>query len=162
LTFIICHLAALGIRAQPSKGAQTDFTNGLNSAILRYVTADDDEPTTPQVTLSLALNESSLIPLGDDPLGSDLAAPGTAEQGGADDVFNIAITFDGANFAINGVTFQSPSVPVLLQILSGAQDPNSLLPSGSVFNINRGDVVEVTVPGGTAGAPVSIYCYFVV
>jgi hypothetical protein len=109
------------------------------------------------VTLSLALDESALVPLGDDPLGSDLTAPGTAEQGGADQVFNIAITFNGANFAINGEIFQSPSVPVLLQILSGAQDANSLLPSGSVFNINRGDVVEVTIPGGTAGAPVSVF-----
>ena len=128
------------------------FANGLNTAILRYVGADDAEPTTDPATAPTsvsAFSEPAFVPL-----GTDLAAPGTAVAGGADKVWNLAITFSGGTFSINGVPFANPDVPVLLQLLSGAQTASSLLPSGSIYDISLGDVVELTIPGGTVGAPV--------
>lgn len=56
--------------------------------------------------------------------------------------------FPAGNFAVNGATFKPPSVPVLLQILSGAQDVASLLPSGSVYSLPRNKVIEISIPGG--------------
>jgi iron transport multicopper oxidase len=44
-------------------------------------------------------------------------------------------------------------VPVLLQILSGAQSATDLLPTGSVFTLPANSVVELSIPGGTPGAP---------
>jgi iron transport multicopper oxidase len=50
-------------------------------------------------------------------------------------------------YTINGATFKPPSLPVLLQILSRSQDPTNLLPSGSVIPLERGKVVEISLPG---------------
>jgi iron transport multicopper oxidase len=101
------------------------------------------------------LQESALVPL-----VHSLVVPGQPFPGGADKVFNLAITISAGNFAINGVPFVNPSVPVLLQILSGAQTPSSLLPAGSIYSISPGDVVELTIPGGTPGAPVRYFSLF--
>lgn len=49
---------------------------------------------------------------------------------------------------MNGVSFVPPTTPVLLQILSGAEDAQSLLPSGSVFPLPRNSVIQVSIPGG--------------
>jgi len=46
---------------------------------------------------------------------------------------------------VNGTQFVPPSVPVLLQILSGAQDATQLLPSGSVIVLEANKVVELTL-----------------
>jgi hypothetical protein len=46
-------------------------------------------------------------------------------------------------------------VPILLQILSGAKKAQDLVPAGSIYGLNRGDVVELTIPAGAAGGPVS-------
>ena len=56
---------------------------------------------------------------------------------------------------MNGVGFEDPSVPVLLQILYGATSPQELVPEGSIYGINRGDVVEITIPAGALAGPVS-------
>lgn len=53
---------SLGIRANPSAGT-TGFTDGINSAILRYSGADDEEPTTIQNTEGTTLDEADLHPL---------------------------------------------------------------------------------------------------
>jgi iron transport multicopper oxidase len=48
------------------------------------------------------------------------------------------------------------SIPHLIsfpQVLSGAQSATDLLPSGSVFTLPANSVVELSIPGGTAGAP---------
>ena len=45
-------------------------------------------------------------------------------------------------FEINGYPWQSPPTPVLLQIMNGV-DPRSLLPLGSIYTLNRGDIVEL-------------------
>ncbi|KAF7351508.1 Laccase A [Mycena sanguinolenta] len=132
-----------------ANGGTSGFDNGINSAILRYVGADDVDPTTNQTTATAALVETDLHPL------VATAVPGTAEVGGADVTMNLAITLDVTTFQfeINGVAYTSPTVPVLLQILSGAQTAADLLPSGSVFTLPANSVVELSIPGGTAGAP---------
>ncbi|KAJ7662306.1 yellow laccase [Mycena rosella] len=105
-----------------ANGGTVGFDNGINTAILRYVGAD----------------ETDLHPL------VATAVPGTAVAGGADVVMNLAITLDFTSFTfeINGDSFTPPTVPVLLQILSGAQSATDLLPTGSL-----------SIPGGSAGAP---------
>ena len=57
---------------------------------------------------------------------------------------------------MNGVSFEAPSVPVLLQILSGAKSASDLLPAGSVYGLERNKSVELTIPGGAVGGPVSM------
>lgn len=59
----------------------------------------------------------------------------------------------GTAFTVNGESFVAPSVPVLLQILSGNTSATSLLPSGSVYYLDRNKTVEITIPGGVAGSP---------
>ena len=50
----------LGIRVTPAAGT-TGFTDGINSAILRYEGADDVDPTTNQTTSVAPLDESTLV-----------------------------------------------------------------------------------------------------
>ncbi|KAF5365055.1 hypothetical protein D9758_010968 [Tetrapyrgos nigripes] len=134
------------IRANPSTGT-TGFSGGINSAILRYVDADEDsEPGTPEVTATNALVEEDLVPL------ENPGAPGDPEVGGVDVALNLDLTFTGT-FQINDVSFVPPTVPVLLQILSGAQTADSLLPSGSLYSLPLNSTVEISIPGGVAGAP---------
>jgi iron transport multicopper oxidase len=61
----------------------------------------------------------------------------------------------GAAFTVNGVTYDAPTVPVLLQILNGA-DVSELLPAGSVYGLEANKSVELSIPGGAADRPVSV------
>jgi iron transport multicopper oxidase len=133
------------VRANPNVGT-TGFSGGINSAILRYVGAAEVDPTT-NATSTIPMLETNLHPL------VDPAAPGIPTLGDANNTFNFAITFNGTNFAINGATFTPPTVPVLLQILSGAQTAQDLLPTGSVFPIPHNAIIEISIPGGAPGAP---------
>ncbi|VDC02847.1 unnamed protein product [Peniophora sp. CBMAI 1063] len=133
------------IRAIPNTGT-TSTDSGLNSAILRYDTADETDPTTSSSTSNL-LVETDLHPLVSSPV------PGTAGAGNADINLELDIAFTGTAFTINGAEFIAPSVPVLLQILSGNTTATSLLPSGSVYYLERNKTVEITIPGGAAGSP---------
>ncbi|CAK5275021.1 unnamed protein product, partial [Mycena citricolor] len=54
-------------------------------------------------------------------------------------------------FTINGDSFVPPTVPVLLQILSGAESAQSLLPNGSVYSLPHFASVEITLAGGVVG-----------
>ncbi|KAJ6459961.1 laccase [Mycena sanguinolenta] len=132
-----------------ANGGTSGFSNGINSAILRYTGADTIDPVTNATTSASPLVETNLHPL------VPTAVPGTAVAGGADVALNLAISLDFTTFAfeINGVSFTSPTVPVLLQILSGAQTAADLLPSGSLYSLPANSVVELSIPGGTAGAP---------
>ncbi|KAF8880224.1 Cupredoxin [Gymnopilus junonius] len=133
------------VRAMPNAGSVT-FDGGINSAILRYFGADQVDPTTTQA-LSNPMVETNLHPL------TNAAAPGNSTS--ADVSLNFAIDFNFAafQFNINGATFIPPSVPVLLQILSGAQTAQDLLPSGSVYVIPPNAVIEISIPGGSVGNP---------
>lgn len=140
------------IRANPNLGT-TGFDGGLNSAILRYSGANTTaDPTSDQTTSVTPLVEANLIPL------VSPGAPGIAEIGGADVLLNLNLAFNGASseFSINGYIFTPPTVPVLLQILSGAQLATDLLPSGSVYVLPPNIVVELSIPAGLAGGPVSL------
>jgi iron transport multicopper oxidase len=70
---------------------------------------------------------------------------------------NLAILFDFTilKFTINGATFIPPTAPVLLQILSGARTAQDLLPPGDVYVLPPNKVIEISIPGGAIGSPVS-------
>ncbi|KAH9936770.1 laccase [Epithele typhae] len=127
------------IRALPNIGT-TSFTGGINSAILRYDGAAEIEPTTSQTTDPIVLNEASLVPL------SDQAAPGTPEVGGVDMAINLDFSFNGTAFFVNGETYTSPTVPVLLQIMSGASSATDLLPGGSIISLPSNSTIELSFP----------------
>ncbi|CAK5265814.1 unnamed protein product [Mycena citricolor] len=135
------------IRANPSTGP-TGFDGGINSAILRYSGAKHVEPTTSQdASVNGLVNEVDLHPL------VNPGAPGRPFIGGADVQLNLALGFNltALKFTINGNAFAAPTVPVLLQILSGAQKAQSLLPSGSVYTLPHLAAVEITLAGGVVG-----------
>ncbi|KAJ7455652.1 laccase [Mycena galericulata] len=132
-----------------ANGGTAGFDNGINSAILRYVGAADVDPSTNATTSVAPLVETDLHPLVATPV------PGTAVAGGADVTLNLAITlnFTSFTFDVNGHEFIPPTAPVLLQILSGARTAAELLPNGSVYTLPPNSVIEVSIPGGTPGAP---------
>ncbi|KAF7320625.1 Laccase 1 [Mycena chlorophos] len=138
-------------------GAQ-GFANGINSAILRYVGAPIVEPTTPLVESTNPLIETNLHPLDVPGVPPPPPVPGLPFPGGADVNINLPIVLNSTDpnnltFDINGVAFVPPTVPVLLQILSGAQTAAELLPSGSLYTLPPNKVIEISIPGGSVGAP---------
>jgi iron transport multicopper oxidase len=137
------------IRAPPNIGTQ-GFAGGVNSAILRYWGAPKVDPTTTS-SVSNPMLETNLHPL------TSPAAPGVPTLGAADVSINLDINFSFANlkFTVNGATFVPPTVPVLLQIISGAMTAADLLPAGSVYVLPRNKVIEISMPGGSIGSPVS-------
>ena len=44
---------------------------------------------------------------------------------------------------MNGVSFQSPTLPVLLQILSGKQKASDLFPPSSIYGLEANKSVEL-------------------
>jgi len=142
------------IRALPnSDSATTD--NGFNSAILRYTGAPASDPTTQDTSGKLPLLETNLHPLVPSPV------PGLHHPGGAtNNVFlNVTVNAAFTGFLVNNVAFEDPTVPVLLQILSGATSAQDLVPAGSIYGVNRGDVVEVTIPAGAAAGPHPVHLH---
>ncbi|KAF5374524.1 hypothetical protein D9615_009038 [Tricholomella constricta] len=136
------------VRAKPNVGTTT-FDGGLNSAVLRYLHAPNADPTTTQAPNSNPMLETNLHPL------TNPTTPGLPTPGGVDVAINLAITFDPSTllFMVNGATFAPPTAPVLLQIISGAQTAQNLLPAGSVYTLPRNKVIEVSIPGGSIGSP---------
>jgi iron transport multicopper oxidase len=49
-----------------------------------------------------------------------------------------------------------PPIPVLLQIMSGAKNVSDLVPAGSIYGLEANKSVELTIPAGAIGGPVSI------
>jgi iron transport multicopper oxidase len=141
------------IRADPDARGLPGFDGGRNSAILRYHGAPIADPTTTQTPNVRPLKETDLRPL------TNPAAPGLPYVGGADVTLSIELGFDFNvfGFTLNGATFTPPTVPVLLQILSGAQSAQDLLPPGSIYPLPPNKVIEVNIPGldFAGGGPVS-------
>jgi len=137
------------VRALPNVGTQ-GFHGGLNSAILRYWGAPVADPHT-MSSLKNPMVETNLHPL------SNPGAPGIPKPGAADVNLNLNITFDFTDhrFSVNNVSFTPPTVPVLLQILSGAHTAQDLLPPGLVYVLPPNKVIEISMPGGSPGSPVS-------
>ncbi|KAE9407580.1 laccase lcc6 [Gymnopus androsaceus JB14] len=132
------------IKANPSTG-NAGFTNGINSAILRYNGAPNAEPTTTGTPVN-RLSETSLVPL------VNPGASGAHDIDGADHNLNLQLGFNAGAFTINGVKFVPPSVPVLLQIISGALTPAELLPAGSVYALPLNSTIQLTFNTSTVAA----------
>ncbi|KAG1811271.1 phenol oxidase [Suillus subaureus] len=135
------------------RGVPNSVQTFNGSAILRYMGAPKAEPTTVNVPPTNPLQEANLHAL------IDPAAPGIPEYGRADINLTLEVNLTGANFFVNNFTFKSPSVPVLLQILSGAREPSQLLPNGSVYVLGANKVVELTVAINAAGGPHPIHLH---
>ncbi|KAE9403937.1 laccase lcc6 [Gymnopus androsaceus JB14] len=124
--------------------AKNFFDGGINSAILRYVGAPDAEPTVNQTVPGRQLLETDLHPL------VNPQAPGGPTIDDVDVAMNLQLFWEvgtpqlGNFFFINGVQFHPPSVPVLLQIISGAQPANALLPTGSVYELPLNSSIQLT------------------
>lgn len=122
--------------------------NATTTAILRYIGAPTADPQTVNVT-SNYLNESLLR--------SYTETPARLLEPNPDVRLNIAMGKDAStyNFLINGVQYTPPSIPVLLQIMSGALSWE-IDPRQSVYLLPRDKLIEVTFNvDNTAGAPVS-------
>ena len=62
---------------------------------------------------------------------------------------NLALNFSQVCLCFFPVTlFVPPMVPVLLQILSGVQNPSNLLPPGSVYTLPPNKTVEISIAVG--------------
>ncbi|KAH0836891.1 laccase [Lanmaoa asiatica] len=140
------------IRALPSTAGST-FSGGLNSAILRYSGAPSQDPTTNQTTSVMPLLEQNLHTL------VNPGAPGIPGYGQADINIELTAVNLGGAFYLNGTRYRPPTVPVLLQILSGVQQASALLPNGSVFVLEPNKVVELTLKIAGIGDPHPIHLH---
>ncbi|KAG6856178.1 hypothetical protein H0H87_006862 [Tephrocybe sp. NHM501043] len=149
------------LRANPhfARG-RPGFENGRNSAIFRYLGAADEEPTSTGISI-LPLREVNLHSI------FNSKPPGNPWPGGADvnipirhAVFHDPPTFK-PRFEVNNHTFAPPSVPILLQILNGTYDTESLLPNGTIYKLPSNKSIELVIYGSTAdGGPVSKLNYY--
>lgn len=144
------------IRADPDASfGKPGFDGGRNSAILRYTGAAFADPIAAQTPSQRPLREIDLHPL------QNAAAPGKPFVGGADVNINFVVNVDPqtSKFTMNGASYIPPSVPVLLQILNGARTGWDMLPAGSIYELPRNKVVELSLPGTgpDIGGPVSCY-----
>ncbi|KAG1732083.1 laccase [Suillus lakei] len=133
--------------------ANASYEGGRNSAILRYKGARKAEPTTVNIAPKSPLAETDLHAL------INPGAPGIPEYGKADINLNLEVTNINGTFYVNNVSFKPPTIPVLLQILSGAQEPSQLLPNGSVIVLEANKVVELTLSTTGAGGPHPIHLH---
>nr|AIS92515.1 laccase VV-LAC1 [Volvariella volvacea] len=146
------------IRANPNLGP-TGFADGINSAILRYNGAPDEEPTGSGLQdPSNRLQEPDLHPV------ANPGAPGFDEIDGVDVNLVINIGFAAGRFSMAGASFEPPSLPALLQILSGTTDVADLLPAGSYIELPANKVVQISFPvisggGAATGAPHPIHLH---
>ncbi|KAF8624728.1 hypothetical protein AX17_007059 [Amanita inopinata Kibby_2008] len=125
-------------------GIPVSNETGVNSAILRYAGAKKKEPRTKQTNFEL-LREEELVPL----IPSDISI-------GEPDIkinLNIGVTKPMGEFTVNGYTYKPPTLPVLLQILSGKVNPHTILPNGTVFTLPRNKLVEISIPGDSPLSP---------
>ncbi|KAG2069767.1 laccase [Suillus decipiens] len=140
------------VRSLPDT-ANASFVGGTNSAILRYIGAPNVEPTTVNTTSTNPLEETNLHAL------INPAAPGIPEYGAADINLNLQVANINGIFFVNNVSFTAPTVPVLMQILSGAQEATDLMPNGSVIVLEANKVVELTLSTTGPGGPHPIHLH---
>jgi len=129
------------IRAMPGS-FPSNFTDGLNSAILRYAGAPVEEPVNRTSPAGVLLDETQLHAR-DDP-----AVPGLPFAGGADIAINVVGVTSNTTLPItlNGVSYAPPDTPTLLQILSGASGIAALANQGSVYTLPPNKVIELSFP----------------
>ncbi|KAH7881961.1 laccase [Phlebopus sp. FC_14] len=121
------------IHADPNTGDNA-------TAIFRYSGAPEQDPKNRTMAYSTPLNETALVPL--TPTTARLLKPE------ADVKLNLVLGKNDTNFnfLINGVQYTSPTIPVLLQLLSGAVSPSDIAPNGSVYALPRDKVIELSMP----------------
>lgn len=141
------------IRANPNLGRLADqFQGGVNSAILRYATAPEVEPTTPLPPMLRFLRESDLHPF------ANPRAPGLPQIDGSDfnKTFDVNFNLTTGRFSMNNVSWVAPSAPILLQILSG-KNASELMPQGSIVPLRRNQVIQLNITSNsTVATPVSL------
>jgi len=136
------------IRSEPNvPRAPSGFEGGINSAILRYIGAPAIDPSTFQNSMTRPLREIDLHPF------HNPRAPGRPWLGGADMELSIFYEFDfvAQKYKLNGVSWESPTVPVLLQILSGAKAPEDILPKGSIYALPPNKIIQISLSGKGEG-----------
>ncbi|KAG1852027.1 laccase [Suillus tomentosus] len=128
------------VHADPDAG-----TNA--TAIFRYAGAPDAEPQNMTNSDWDALNETSLHPL-------TPPSPRLLQEPDVKLDLVLGKNLSNFNFLINNIQYTSPSVPVLLQLLSGAMTAADLAPNGSVYTLPRNKVIELTFnPDNSPGGP---------
>ncbi|KAJ3568355.1 hypothetical protein NP233_g5768 [Leucocoprinus birnbaumii] len=131
------------IRAPPTGGSpanNANFNASLTLAILRYRGARNVEPTTTNPGGPKLLDQQM----------HPIAQVGPGKLGDGPPDVHITLNIAQPNppfFDINGISYISPTVPVLLQLLSGAKKPQDLLPSEQVFVVPKNALIEVNIPG---------------
>ncbi|KAF9266465.1 putative laccase 1d precursor [Marasmius fiardii PR-910] len=126
--------------AAASAGGNPNLDPALTKAILRYRGAPNVEPTTNN-TPGVKLDDAQMHPIAQE-------HPGKLGAGPPDIAFTLNISQPNPPFFdINGISYISPTVPVLLQILSGAGKPEDFLPSEQILPITRNATIEVSIPG---------------
>ncbi|KAL0959544.1 hypothetical protein HGRIS_011258 [Hohenbuehelia grisea] len=125
------------------EGEEVDDERGF--AILRYDGANSSElfPHSQKKALaSIIRTEEGIVPYG---------VPDKVPRE-PDIKINLNFTIYEDNYIVNGKPFFVPSVPVLLQIMNGA-DPHKLMPKGSIITLPRNKLVEISLPGGAIAGP---------
>ncbi|PCH36517.1 multicopper oxidase [Wolfiporia cocos MD-104 SS10] len=140
------------IRAAPEDTNQRAPVPPPGLAILRYVGAPDEEPETKSYPAINSLVETSLHAL-------EPNVPGKPYPGGADMNFPLNFSFNDTKFYVNNASWESPPVPVLLQILHGEHTPQELLPHGSIIELPRNKTIEINMPGGLLNIPHPIHLH---
>jgi len=140
------------IRALPNTPGSS-FAGGQNSAILRYSGAPNQDPTTSLTTGLMPLLEQNLHAL------FAPGVPGVPGYGNADINIEISANNIGGAYYMNGERYRPPTVPVLLQIMSGARQATDLMPSGSVYVLEPNKVVELTMKTLGFGGPHPIHLH---
>jgi len=110
-------------------------TSNIYNAILRYDTAPEVDPET--ITGGdKELKEEDMVPW---------VEPGSLGDKPADfnETLNFRPNFSNLRWEINNVSFFSPKMPELLQILNGN---TKLVPEGSIITVKGQDIVELTIP----------------
>lgn len=130
-----------GGAAAGTPGGNPNLNNSLALAVFRYKGAPKQEPAmTAPPNITNKLLEQNL---------HTAFNPGLPAGDGPADV-NIVLNITQPHppfWEINGISWVPPSVPALLQILSGAAQPQDFIPSENLFVLPRNKTIEVNIPG---------------
>jgi iron transport multicopper oxidase len=117
---------------------------GINSAILHYLDATDDDPTSSDTSGLNPMVESNLVPY------YTPAAPGPADIN-SPSVYKVTLNWtldlNTYRYQLNNEDVTLPSDPVLNQIYEG-KTTTQLVPTNEFKTLPAGTVVQLTIPGG--------------